>query len=321
MIKIEYDLTSYEDLIRHIAKCLKLKITDNTIRLTEETGSGTVRFYRIQDELQLLVYDYIPATSIMYHRRQSKKEFFVIRLDIAKLQDGQTRNTVFLSKTTQQWFYLANAGNELKHVNILFSQDWLNDYLKNENAGDVLVNYLNFKDPLMVYDNMNAEFKKLMLEIITEREDKSIENMVRQNRVMLLLEKFFTGLFTKIENEKTGIKIPHEEVERMKQVEALLLKDVSDKPPIIADLSKVAAMSPSKLKNIFKEVYGMPINQYYQKHRMNRAKAMLLTKKYSLREIADAVGFESVSAFTKVYRKVFNETPVIAAEETAREEP
>ena len=68
-------------------------------------------------------------------------------------------------------------------------------------------------------------------------------------------------------------------------------------------------MSPSKLKILFKEVFGLPVNRYYQKHRMNKAKAMLLSKKHSVKEAANALGFSSISSFNKAFFKAFEEFP------------
>jgi AraC-like DNA-binding protein len=71
----------------------------------------------------------------------------------------------------------------------------------------------------------------------------------------------------------------------------------------------MAVMSPSKLKNSFKEIYGLPVYQYYQKHRMNKAKAMLLSRKYSVREVGIEVGYSNLSNFAKAFRKSFDQLP------------
>ena len=68
-------------------------------------------------------------------------------------------------------------------------------------------------------------------------------------------------------------------MKRIKEAEDILLKDFSQQPPAIAQLARIAAMSPSKLKILFKEVFGLPVNQYYQKHRMNKAKSHVAIKK------------------------------------------
>nr|WP_255551783.1 helix-turn-helix transcriptional regulator [Aridibaculum aurantiacum] len=71
----------------------------------------------------------------------------------------------------------------------------------------------------------------------------------------------------------------------------------------------MAAMSPSKLKNSFKEIYGMPVYQYYQKHRMNKAKAMLLSRKYSVKEVGMELGYSNLSNFAKAFKKSFDQLP------------
>ena len=42
---------------------------------------------------------------------------------------------------------------------------------------------------------------------------------------------------------------------------------------------------------------------------MNKAKAMLLSKKYSVKEAAYELGFSSVSNFNKSFYKIFDELP------------
>jgi AraC-like DNA-binding protein len=46
--------------------------------------------------------------------------------------------------------------------------------------------------------------------------------------------------------------------------------------PTINQLAKQAAMSPSKLKKQFKDVYGLPIYEYFQKNRMQREIDLLI---------------------------------------------
>jgi AraC-like DNA-binding protein len=126
---------------------------------------------------------------------------------------------------------------------------------------------------------------------------------------MLLLERFFAQIHKKMNDTHFDVKLSNDDITRLKEIQATLLKDYTVEPPGIAKLAKLAAMSPSKLKNSFKEVYGLPIYQYYQKHRMNKAKAMLLSKKYSVREVGMEVGFSNLSNFAKAFRKSFDQLP------------
>lgn len=309
MIKIEYNLTSYEDFFRHIAKCLKLKISENIITLTPDKGTGYIKFVNLMNGLQLLMYDYTTVQDIVYHRKKSEKDFFVLRLDDFTDKDGMSKSSVFFGNTTQEWYYMAGANTHLRQINIIFSKKWLEDYLSNEETGETLNNYVSLKTPFVVYELMDTEYKRLMNEAIQTQSDRQYESMVLQNRTALILERFFSRVYKGIANENSTLKISSRELHSIKQVESELLKDFSQQPPAIAQLARIAAMSPSKLKILFKEVFGLPVNQYYQKHRMNKAKAMLLSKKYSVREAANELGFSSVSSFNKAFYKIFDELP------------
>ena len=92
-------------------------------------------------------------------------------------------------------------------------------------------------------------------------------------------------------------------------IEKELLKDFTSEPPGIVKLARMAAMSPSKLKSSFKEIYGLPVYQFFQKHRMNKAKSMLLSKKYNVRQVGVEVGYSNLSNFAKAFRKSFDQLP------------
>lgn len=309
MIRIEYNLTSYEDFFRHIAKCLKLKIFENTLSFTPDKGTGYVKFVNLMNGLQLIIYDYVPLQDILYHRKKSDRDFYVLRLDEFAGGDGAGKSSVFFGNTSQEWFYMSSANTQLRQVNIIFNKKWLDEYFADEQTGEKINSYLTLKNPFVVHELMDAEYRRLTLEILNMRTEKHFEQMIIQNRTALILERFFSRVYKGIANENIPVKISSEEWESIKKVESELLKDFSQQPPAIAQLSRIAAMSPSKLKILFKEVHGLPINQYYQRHRINKAKAMLLSKKYSVKEAAGELGFASVSSFNKAFYKAFEQLP------------
>lgn len=309
MIKLEYNLTSYDDLLRYFAKSLKLKLTDNSIQLTPDKGSGEIKIFHLQNGPQVLLFDFTSYEGINFLRKKSEKDFFVIRIDEAKEINGNTKSSLFFGKTSQQWTYTLSPNTQVRQIKIIMSKKWLEEYLENEDAGQILNNYITLKSPLVVYEILDAEYKRLMNEMMNLPAGKNFEQIILHNRIFFIIERFFTRLFKSIENENSNLRISSVELKRVKEVEGELLKDFSQPPPAIAQLARIAAMSPSKLKVLFKEVFGHPVNQYYQRHRMNKAKAMLLSKKYSVRETAGTLGFSSVSSFNKAFFKTFEQLP------------
>ncbi|CAN5424325.1 hypothetical protein BH10BAC2_BH10BAC2_18850 [soil metagenome] len=310
MIKLEYNLTSYDDLLRYFAKSLKLKLTDDIINFTPDKGSGEIKLFNLQNGPQVMLFDFTSYEGINFLRKKSEKEFFVIRIDEAKEVNGNTKSSLFFGKTSQQWTYTLSPNTQVRQIKIIMSKKWLEEYLENEDAGQILNNYITLKSPLVVYEILDAEYKRLMNEMMSlSAAGKHFEQIILHNRISFMIERFFTRLFKSIENENSNLRISSVELKRVKEVEGELLKDFSQPPPAIAQLARIAAMSPSKLKVLFKEVFGHPVNQYYQRHRMNKAKAMLLSKKYSVRETAGTLGFSSVSSFNKAFFKNFEQLP------------
>ncbi len=68
-------------------------------------------------------------------------------------------------------------------------------------------------------------------------------------------------------------------------------------------LGKIAMMSGTKLKKLFKQKYQMSITEYSQRKRMNIAELLLLNSNLKIKDIAESVGYSSHSKFSTCYKK------------------
>ncbi|HZP31630.1 MAG TPA: helix-turn-helix transcriptional regulator [Acidimicrobiia bacterium] len=76
-----------------------------------------------------------------------------------------------------------------------------------------------------------------------------------------------------------------------------------------ADVCRAVGVSTRTLRRRFPEATGMTWRAYLVQSRLLRAMTMLAEPGPSILEVATAVGFESVSAFTRAFRKATGETP------------
>jgi AraC-like DNA-binding protein len=274
-------------------------------------GSGYMKLVKLPNGLQCLISEYSFKEDILFQRKKSERDFYNLRFDevINTTVDSGSKSAVFLASTRFDWLFLYTNGSQVRNVNILFGKDWLEDFLGLEEVGEVIKKYLSLKMSAFNYEPMDAEYKRILAELISAQDTKSFEHLVIQNRTMLLIERFFTRIYKKMNDQHFDMKVSNDDIGRLQKVEQELLKDFSTAPPGIARLAKMAAMSPSKLKNTFKEIYGLPIYQYFQKHRMNKAKAMLLSNKYNVKEVGMEVGYSNLSNFAKAFKKSFDQLP------------
>lgn len=68
-------------------------------------------------------------------------------------------------------------------------------------------------------------------------------------------------------------------------------------------LCRLAMMSRSKLKERFKTHYGVSVTEYMQRRRINVAENLLLSSDLPIGDVARAVGYQSLSRFSTLYKR------------------
>lgn len=68
-------------------------------------------------------------------------------------------------------------------------------------------------------------------------------------------------------------------------------------------LEKIAMMSGTKLKRLFKQKHNFTISEYIQRRRMNMAEHLIINSTLKLQDIALAVGYTSHSKFSACFKK------------------
>ena len=76
------------------------------------------------------------------------------------------------------------------------------------------------------------------------------------------------------------------------------------------DLSEEFFLSKPYLSKYIKEKSGMTFGDILKKVRMKKARAMLKSSNATVESIAESVGYQNVEHFNRVFKKMFNQTPV-----------
>ena len=77
-----------------------------------------------------------------------------------------------------------------------------------------------------------------------------------------------------------------------------------DSPPTVAELARECCLSESRFLHLFREVSGKSVTAFIASIRIERAKELLMGTELSVREIAEAVGYEDQNYFSRCFRKV-----------------
>ena len=69
-------------------------------------------------------------------------------------------------------------------------------------------------------------------------------------------------------------------------------------------------LNPNYFSEVFKQYAGIGFNEFLTNLRIERAKELLSYQQFSIKEIADLVGYSDANYFAKVFKKLTGQSPV-----------
>ena len=321
--EIRYNNNDYVSMLHLMARSLNLQVHNNSMRLPDKTGNGFSVAYNLPDGLSVLISDGHFNDGLVLHRQTTtNQQYFILQFNEPFYNGAEQNkasvehhiynlenNAILLTSSLMDSRFIIPPKIRVRSVRIIFGNDFLNNFIGSEMTDKFLSNYFSMLLKGQNIELIDTEYRAIMDELITEKPEHPLRRKFVYNRVMLLIEKLVTGFMGKIEKNKQAIKLKDDEISRLIKIEALLVKDYSGAPPVIAALSKVAAMSPTKLKKDFKSMYGLPVYEYYQKNRMMRAKSLLMEGRYAVKEVGIMVGYSNLGHFAGSFKKEFGILP------------
>lgn len=323
-MKINVSDYSYINVIKAFERHYNVKATDNLLTFPH-TDADDEYFYAIDIKagMCVLVMNSCHNEDIILERAaMPNSEFFILKINdtaiqaVSEKQQNEPENIFNLGRSMVQLTssletnsYIIPAKAKVKSVNIAFDKQSLLGFLDINTVEKFLSIYFSFYLKKTFIAPVDAEYRLILNELIKNLNLHPLRSAFIRNRVMLILEKFLIQFVTKDHQDKKTIQLKDDEITRLIKAEMLILKDFGASPPTIEMLSKICAMSATKFKNDFKTLYGLPVYEYYQKHRMMRARSLILESKYAIKEVGMMVGYTNLGHFAAAFRKEFNILP------------
>lgn len=311
MLHIQYSDTDFDGLLQQFSLVYKDVTQKNTtLTLSSQFAQGFVKYINLPENVDCVLMSFNNTEELLLHRKSTGGNINILQIvEIQDEKDTIIKSSVFLTSTNHDWLYITPANSKVKSAAIYISQDNLKEFLGDNVDREMIQKYMAFKLSMYHYTEGDNEYSILLREILSTEAKGDLELLHAENTVALIVERFFTSMLNDIMQKNFDIKIDNWDLARIEDAEQELVKDFSILPPPITHLAKIASMSPSKFKSCFREIYGAPVYQYYQKQRMNKAKSMLMSNKYTVKEVGIEVGYLNLSNFAKAFKKAFDQLP------------
>lgn len=319
VIKYVSKTPELEEWIRDFAQHLETSPEKNVVEYPEEFASGYAKVGKVDDGLTYRIVNYRLNSDFLFQRKPAADFYLIIYFykykNCRRLELDINRRQVLVNKDADYSSLLMTnsfASQKLKltkdtmvqGVTIQMTEEWL---VKNLNSTTkVNLDLLKKKDVLQSL--IKPSYDNLMDEIFEKNPRSHFPELFLLRRVAGLLELFFDEIFR---NGLDANVLPAstQDVHSLLRVQEYLLERYDQPFPTIPTLARMAMMSESKLKQVFKKAFGMSLFEYFQQNRMLRAKDMLMSDLHSVTEVGTMLGYHNLSNFSAAFKKEFGVLP------------
>ena len=111
-----------------------------------------------------------------------------------------------------------------------------------------------------------------------------------------------------IEPPRPGAALTRRQIERLHEARTLITARMAA-PPSLRELSREVALSATLLKRGFRQLFGETVFEHLRNLRLEQARGMLAGRDMSVKEVAHAVGYASLSHFARAFGQRFGASP------------
>lgn len=324
MVVIEMK-NDYKEYLQYVAETLHSEVKDDVLVLPSSFGEGYMEVVELPNGLDVMIAEIDFRSDVMYKREKSTVNFCSLTFNEVELsaplkfvRDGKEiedkseyRSGVVLSSNLDFTSFIIREKSKAKTINFILSEEWMKQNMLFFEGPQTLQKLALFKNTLTHPEPFDTQNRILFDEVFYTARNHPMYKMIIKNRAMLLLEYFLSKIYRNIQNAEPSVtkKVKDADLSKLMEVESILVKDFSQAPPTIVNLAARTGMSVSKLKTAFKKVYHSGIYEYYQKNRMQKARSLLLTGQFTVKEVGLQLGYTNLSNFSLAFKKEFGILP------------
>ncbi|WP_343670874.1 AraC family transcriptional regulator [Chitinophaga sp.] len=316
----EFIPTPQFDFLTQFAKKLNVPLAGDRLILPPAMGTGSIRRIALPPGLKLIVHHYTLNQDIILSRVGSDEPNDLVSIIFHSNEAPASVNTdgtpTLLSRSSAYAIQIAStdlhsqirfpANTDICFLVVGIMKDALKELLGIRKPNHVVETILKAAPGFLYYESMTVEIHKLVRQVTDAREDNDLGNFYHRLKVQELIYLVFEKL-----QKREAVRyhqVHKDDVEKLLLIRTAILADLSV-PPVLGELAKMAGFGETKMKDIFKQVFGDTIYNYYQQARMEEAAFLLKHGGLSVSETGYRLGFANMSHFGRLFEKYHGVKP------------
>ena len=298
------------NILKRLAYLLGTEVKNRRLEIPEKFGKGYCTGFVFNEHIRMLISNYELNEDIALRNPDIDASrrilFFKFQNILPKTEALQAEKhvgimpSVLIATSRINTDEVISVHTNTATINIEVDADYLNGLVDLSGKSPVLQSLLANTQPLLFEQLIYPSLQKIVDEIVTEPIDEAFELVFRRIKA----EELVCRLLMELEKreEKHLYALNASDIQAIYQVKEQMLEHL-DIPPVINDWAVRVHMSPSKLKRIFKQIFGNSMFNYYQEFRMKEAARLLKEEKRSVSDVGYQLGFTNLSHFSRVFNE------------------
>jgi len=303
-------LQTVPNVLKRLAQLLGTEVKNRRVEIPDKFGNGYCAGFVFNEHIRMLILNYelnenmaVENPDINTSGRMILFKFQNIfpKKDIVSTgKQLKTIRSVLIGTSRMNTDVIIPVDTNTAAINIEVDANYLNGLFDLSEKSPVLQSLLQNTQPLLFEQVIYPSLQKIMDEIVNESVDETFELFFLRIKAEELVCRLLIELEKRDEKHLVALNI--HDIQNIYKVKEQILEYL-ETPPVIKELAVCAKMSPSKLKRLFKQIFGNSIFSYYQEFRMKEAARLLKEEKLTVSDVGYKLGFTNLSHFSRVFKE------------------
>lgn len=296
------------------------RLDDATLTLPTWLGAGSIRRVRLAPDCSLLIHRYILTEELILRRTaaENSADRVTMLFHINAQPERPRDNNELVSQAPRDEYGIRITSPDISSVMRLppnralyftvltMARPFLRNLLQIKTMNRVVEQILVGQPRFLFYETVTADAQTMLKTLATLETQEELSEL----RIWIQVQGLLCWLFGRLLARGTRQHRPiHQaDADQLDRVQSAVVADLSV-PPQLPQLAHMAGMSVSKLTDLYKQVFGNSIYDYYQKARMEEAGHLLKQGGYSVAETGYRLGFSNLSHFSRLFARHHGLTP------------
>jgi AraC-like DNA-binding protein len=298
------------NILKSLAHLLGTELENRRLEIPEKFGKGYCTGFIFNEHIRMLISNYELNEDLVIENPEvntfGRMIFFKFQNIIPIPETLSTEKrlkaipSVLIATSRVNTDEVISIHTNTATINIEVDANYLNGLFDLSEKSPALQSLLQNAQPLLFEQMIYPSLQKIVDEIVTEPVDETFELFF----LRIKAEELICRLLMELEkrDEKHLYALNMQDIQTIYKIKELML-EYPETPPVIKELAVCANMSPSKLKRLFKQIFGDSIFSYYQAFRMKEAARLLKEEKLSVSDVGYGLGFTNLSHFSRVFNE------------------